>query len=186
VTPARHGCARADPAPQASAPSLAVHAVPCGEEGRVSAFVLITFTALLLTAGLVLDGGNALAAKSRAIGIAEEAARTGGQRLDLAAVRAGRPPALDPMGAAAAWVSASCSRNGGADQAAVPGDDFRPRRGITRHGSRDEKGQDRLLTLGLTRSSGTLTLALLTVALVLGALGDHHGVLTVPGLTDHL
>jgi hypothetical protein len=29
----------------------------CGEEGRVSAFVLITFTALLLIAGLVLDGG---------------------------------------------------------------------------------------------------------------------------------
>ena len=74
----------------------------CGEEGRVSAFVLITFTALLLVAGLVLDGGNALAAKSRAIGIAEEAARTGSQQLDLAAVRAGRPPVLDPTGAAAA------------------------------------------------------------------------------------
>ena len=60
-------------------------------KGRVSAFVLITFTALLLVAGLVLeDGGDALAAKSRAIGIAEEAARTGSQQLDLAAVP--RPP----------------------------------------------------------------------------------------------
>lgn len=68
----------------------------------MSAFVLITVTALLLVAGLVLDGGNALAAKSRAIGIAEEAARTGSQQLDLLAVRAGRPPVLDPTGAAAA------------------------------------------------------------------------------------
>jgi len=67
-----------------------------GEEGRVTAFVVVAVTALLLVAGLVLDGGNALAARTRAIGIAEEAARAGCQQLDLVAYRAGPPLRLDP------------------------------------------------------------------------------------------
>lgn len=67
-----------------------------GEEGRVTAFVVIAVAGLLLVAGLVLDGGNALAARTRAIGIAEEAARAGCQQLDLAAYRAGAPLRLDP------------------------------------------------------------------------------------------
>ncbi|MGW8375400.1 TadG family pilus assembly protein [Streptomyces sp. ODS28] len=58
-----------------------------GEEGQVTAFVVVLAAAVLLFAGLVLDGGLALAAKVRAIGEAQEAARNGAQALDLAAYR---------------------------------------------------------------------------------------------------
>lgn len=65
------------------------------EDGRVTPFVVVAVTGLLLVAGLVLDGGTALAARSRAIGIAEEAARAGCQQLDLVGFRAGQPLSLD-------------------------------------------------------------------------------------------
>ena len=74
---------------------------PRGDEGRVTAFVVVAMAGLLLVGGLVLDGGLALAARSRVIGIAEEAARAGSQQLDLVAYRAGRPLTLD-VGAAKA------------------------------------------------------------------------------------
>ncbi|MFI5590101.1 pilus assembly protein TadG-related protein [Amycolatopsis sp. NPDC051758] len=58
------------------------------EEGRVSAFVLVLMLGLLALAGLGLDGGLALAAKVRATGQAESAARAGAQAIDLSAYRA--------------------------------------------------------------------------------------------------
>jgi hypothetical protein len=58
------------------------------ESGRVTAFVVIIVTAVLAFGGLVLDGGLALAAKVRALGEAQEAARAGAQEIDLAAYRA--------------------------------------------------------------------------------------------------
>ncbi|WP_439381564.1 pilus assembly protein TadG-related protein [Amycolatopsis lexingtonensis] len=58
------------------------------EEGRVSAFVVVMMAGLLALAGLGLDGGLALAAKVRATGQAESAARAGAQAIDLAAYRA--------------------------------------------------------------------------------------------------
>ncbi|MBQ0926685.1 pilus assembly protein TadG-related protein [Saccharopolyspora endophytica] len=66
------------------------------EHGRVTAFVVVITTACLLFAGLVLDGGLALAAKTQAIGHAQQAARAGAQELDLAAYRAGGQPQLEP------------------------------------------------------------------------------------------
>lgn len=72
------------------------------DAGQVTAFVVIVTTACLLFAGLVLDGGLALAAKTTAIGQAEQAARAGAQELDLMAYRAGEPARLDPAGARAA------------------------------------------------------------------------------------
>ncbi|GAA4884483.1 hypothetical protein H7X46_23590 [Pseudonocardia sp. C8] len=72
------------------------------ERGRVTAFVVIITTGCLLFAGLVLDGGFALAAKSRAIGQAQEAARAGAQELDLAAYRSGGAARLNPAAARAA------------------------------------------------------------------------------------
>jgi len=56
---------------------------------------------VLLFAGLVLDGGLALAAKVRAIGQAQEAARAGAQAIDLTAYRADGTLRLDPDRAAA-------------------------------------------------------------------------------------
>lgn len=54
-----------------------------GEEGRVSAFVVVFTIGILALAGLTLDGGLALAAKVRATGQAEAAARAGAQAIDL-------------------------------------------------------------------------------------------------------
>ena len=72
------------------------------QHGRVSAFVVVLATACLLFAGLVLDGGLALAAKTRAIGQAQEAARAGAQELDLTTYRTTGTFRLDPTHAQAA------------------------------------------------------------------------------------
>ncbi|MBA8823809.1 Flp pilus assembly protein TadG [Saccharopolyspora lacisalsi] len=72
------------------------------EQGRVTAFVVILTTACLLFAGLVLDGGLALAAKIRAIGHAEEAARAGAQELALTVYRDNSTVQLQPAAVRAA------------------------------------------------------------------------------------
>jgi hypothetical protein len=66
------------------------------ENGQVTAFVVVIATAVLMFAGLLLDGGQALAAKVRAIGEAQEAARAGAQAIDLAAYRATGALTLTP------------------------------------------------------------------------------------------
>jgi hypothetical protein len=66
------------------------------ENGQVTAFVVVIATAVLMFAGLLLDGGQALAAKVRAIGEAQEAARAGAQAIDLAAYRATGTLTLTP------------------------------------------------------------------------------------------
>lgn len=55
--------------------------------GQASAFVVVFMTGVLALAGLTLDGGLALAAKVRATGQAEAAARAGAQAIDLTAYR---------------------------------------------------------------------------------------------------
>ncbi|MEU5001551.1 hypothetical protein [Streptomyces sp. NPDC021622] len=57
------------------------------DNGQISVFVVLITTAVVMFAALVLDGGLALAAKVRAIGEAQEAARSGAQAIDLAAYR---------------------------------------------------------------------------------------------------
>ncbi|MFF4506666.1 TadE/TadG family type IV pilus assembly protein [Streptomyces sp. NPDC001401] len=57
------------------------------ENGQVTPFVVILAIAIVMFVGLVVDGGLALAAKARAIGEAQEAARAGAQALDLAEYR---------------------------------------------------------------------------------------------------
>jgi Flp pilus assembly protein TadG len=68
----------------------------------VTAFVVIMMAALLLLAGLVLDGGLALSARVRAIDTAQAAARAGAQELNLADYRATGAETLDPTAATAA------------------------------------------------------------------------------------
>lgn len=70
-----------------------------GDEGMVSAFLLAAMLGLFAVLGLGLDPGEAYAAKIRAIGQAEEAARAGAQRIDLAAYRATGVLLLDPAAA---------------------------------------------------------------------------------------
>lgn len=57
------------------------------DDGRVTAFVAVLMAGILALAGLTLDGGLALAAKVKADGQAEAAARAGAQAIDLVAYR---------------------------------------------------------------------------------------------------
>jgi len=58
-----------------------------GDSGQIAAFVVVMATALVLLAGLVLDGGLTLAARERALDLAQEAARAGVQGINLATYR---------------------------------------------------------------------------------------------------
>jgi hypothetical protein len=66
------------------------------DRGSVSTFVLVLVFGLVMLAGLGLDGGLALAAKVRATGQGESAARAGAQALDLTVYRATGELRLDP------------------------------------------------------------------------------------------
>lgn len=72
-----------------------------GESGMVTAFVVIFAVALLVMAGLVLDGGLALSAKVRAIDDAQAAARAGAQAINIPLYRSTGQIILDPAEARA-------------------------------------------------------------------------------------
>ncbi|MER6062410.1 Tad domain-containing protein [Streptomyces sp. NPDC001792] len=59
------------------------------DRGQVTAFVVCVFAAMWLFAGIVVDGGLALAGKVQALDVAQEAARTGAQQLDIGRLRRG-------------------------------------------------------------------------------------------------
>jgi hypothetical protein len=59
------------------------------DQGRVTALVVGVVAALWLFAGIVVDGGLALAGKAKALDVAQEAARTGAQQLDVGQLRRG-------------------------------------------------------------------------------------------------
>ena len=67
-----------------------------GEEGTVTAFVVIFTFALLLLAGLVIDGGLTLSARVQAIDEAQAAARAGAQQINLALFRSTGQVTLEP------------------------------------------------------------------------------------------
>jgi Flp pilus assembly protein TadG len=71
------------------------------ERGAISVFLAVLVPGLLLIIGLAVDGGAKVAATQRANAIADEAARAGGQALDIAAALAGEVR-VDPATAAAA------------------------------------------------------------------------------------
>ncbi len=75
------------------------------EQGQVTAFVVTFVAALILMAGLVLDGGLILAAKRRAINEAEAAARAGAQQVATSTYRSSGRFVLDPARARAAAVA---------------------------------------------------------------------------------
>jgi hypothetical protein len=64
------------------------------ERGQVTAFVVVMMVALLALGGLVIDGGNALAAKRRAVDEADGAARAGAEALAVSDYRTSG--SLDP------------------------------------------------------------------------------------------
>lgn len=71
------------------------------EEGTVTVFVVGFMLALLVVAGLVIDGGNVLAARREAANVAESAARAGAQGININAARTSRGVELDPAAAEA-------------------------------------------------------------------------------------
>ncbi|MFP5376434.1 MAG: pilus assembly protein TadG-related protein [Acidimicrobiia bacterium] len=72
------------------------------ERGQITLFVALVAGALLVLAGLVVDGGEVLAARRRAFDDAQEAARAGAQALAPSPYRGGDAVVLDPEAAAAA------------------------------------------------------------------------------------
>ena len=71
------------------------------ERGAIGAFLAVLVPGLLLIIGLAVDGGAKVAATQRANAIADEAARAGGQALDVSAALAG-DVRVDPAAAVAA------------------------------------------------------------------------------------
>jgi Flp pilus assembly protein TadG len=59
------------------------------ERGAIGVFFAVLVPGLLLIIGLAVDGGAKVAATQRANAIADEAARAGGQALDVSAALAG-------------------------------------------------------------------------------------------------
>ncbi|WP_019873213.1 Tad domain-containing protein [Sporichthya polymorpha] len=72
------------------------------DEGSITPFVVVITAALLAMAGLVVDGGYALAARQQAAGTAEQAARAGADALNREAAMRGGPLRIDPAAARAA------------------------------------------------------------------------------------
>lgn len=71
------------------------------ERGQVTAFVVGIAGALLLLAGLVVDGGRAISARLQALDDAQQAARIGAEMLSPSSLRGGGS-VLDPTAATAA------------------------------------------------------------------------------------
>ncbi len=72
------------------------------DRGSVTAFFAAAVLALLVMAGLVVDGGGKVRALQRADRIAAEAGRAAGQQIDLAAAVAGERPRVEVPRAVAA------------------------------------------------------------------------------------
>lgn len=67
-----------------------------GEDGSIGVFATVITLALVLVAGLVLDGGRLLAARRQVDDIAANAARVGAQALDETSLRSGGTT-VDPV-----------------------------------------------------------------------------------------
>lgn len=103
-----------------------------GERGTVTVFVVVFMLALLVVAGLVIDGGYMLAARREAANVAESAARAGAQELDTGAARTSGDVRLDPV-AATTRAETYLAASGHDGTVAVAGDTVRVEVTITRH-----------------------------------------------------
>ena len=88
-----------------------------GDRGSLTAYLLIMSVALIVLAGLVLDGGAALTAHGTAADTAQQAARAGADALDETSLRTNTPAGLTANPAAARAAAARVL-----DAAGVTGD----------------------------------------------------------------
>jgi Flp pilus assembly protein TadG len=72
------------------------------DDGMIAAFVVVAIVGLFALVGFALDEGLAFAAKLRAVGQAEQAARAGAQQIDLTAYRTNGTLRLRPAAAVTA------------------------------------------------------------------------------------
>ena len=70
------------------------------DSGSVSVFVAFSVVGLMLIIGLIADGGLKVRAVQGADGLAAEAARAGGQAIDISAAVSGSPVRVDRQAAA--------------------------------------------------------------------------------------
>jgi hypothetical protein len=77
-------------------------ALPREDRGAATAWAILMVAVVGLLCGAVLDGGNAMAAKVAALDLAQQAARSGANALDLTALRDTGLIRLDPAAAEAA------------------------------------------------------------------------------------
>ncbi|ASQ97798.1 hypothetical protein CGL27_36525 [Streptomyces sp. 11-1-2] len=92
------------------------------DRGQVTAFVIGVVAALWLFAGIVVDGGLALASKARALDVAQEAARTGAQQLDVGRLRSADDIRLS-NGKATRAATSYVAATGDTGRASVHGDE---------------------------------------------------------------
>jgi Flp pilus assembly protein TadG len=85
------------------------------EAGFVSLYVVVITVGLLAMAGLVIDGGNALAAREQATDVAQQAARAGADALSPESLRG------SPTGLTAAPVAAQAAADRVLETAGVTG-----------------------------------------------------------------
>ncbi|ROO60365.1 putative Flp pilus-assembly TadE/G-like protein [Micromonospora sp. Llam0] len=72
------------------------------DRGSATAFGLFLIVVVLVLAGAILEGGNAMSARGHATHIAQQAARAGANQLNLAALRDTGVVQIDPAAAQAA------------------------------------------------------------------------------------
>ena len=72
------------------------------EAGAVAVTVAVLALALMMVVGMVFEGGVAIAAKRRAMNVAEQAARAGAEQLDIGAIRSTDKFVIDPAAARSA------------------------------------------------------------------------------------
>jgi Flp pilus assembly protein TadG len=74
------------------------------DRGSITLYLALIVFGLLMMAGLVIDGGAALAARARAVDVSEQAARAGADALSQGSLRTAEPSELeaDPRQARAA------------------------------------------------------------------------------------
>ncbi|AXH93583.1 pilus assembly protein TadG-related protein [Micromonospora aurantiaca] len=72
------------------------------DRGSATAFGLFLILVVLVLAGAILEGGNAMSARGHATDIAQQAARAGANQLNLGALRQNGVVQIDPAAAQAA------------------------------------------------------------------------------------
>lgn len=127
------------------------------DRGSVTVFTTVVCMGLFAFVGLAVDGGEALAAKTQALGQAADAARAGAQALNLADLRHHAQITLDPVladRAALAYLTTQAA-----------------------HGTAHADGQQ--VSVTVTRTVPTLFLGLIGIhALTVTATGTAHAVTT--------